>query len=111
MEWISVKERLPENDPNIIKHIEANFGCLTVLVYNGVVKQTKISNLEDHLARVMAERDAAIKYIPHDCDTCKHWRPKTETPCGAPGKSPCEYRKRQLWQWRGPKKEDDRNND
>lgn len=40
MEWISVKDRLPEDDPNIKKHIEGkNFGFLTVMVYNGVVKQ------------------------------------------------------------------------
>lgn len=39
-EWISVKDRLPENDPTIEKHIEGeSFGFLTVLVYNGVVKQ------------------------------------------------------------------------
>ncbi|SCJ78490.1 Protein of uncharacterised function (DUF551) [uncultured Clostridium sp.] len=41
MEWISVNERLPEYDPAIKKHIEGRqFACLTVLVYNGVVKQT-----------------------------------------------------------------------
>lgn len=40
-EWISVKERLPEDDPCVKKHIEhEKFGFLTVLVYNGVVKQT-----------------------------------------------------------------------
>lgn len=38
--WISVEERLPENDARIKKHIDADFECLTVLVYNGVVKQT-----------------------------------------------------------------------
>lgn len=40
-EWISVEDRLPEDDPEIKKHIEGDsFGLLTVLVYNGVVKQT-----------------------------------------------------------------------
>lgn len=40
-QWISVEDRLPEDDPDIGKHIESNkFGFLTVLVYNGVVKQT-----------------------------------------------------------------------
>lgn len=40
-EWISVKERLPEDDPTIKRHIEGDkFGFLTVLAYNGVVKQT-----------------------------------------------------------------------
>lgn len=39
--WISVEDRLPEDDPNIKKHVEGEkFGFLTVLVYNGVVKQT-----------------------------------------------------------------------
>ena len=39
--WISVSERLPEDDPNVKKHIEGErFGFLTVLAYNGVVKQT-----------------------------------------------------------------------
>lgn len=41
MKWISVKDRMPENDSTIKKHIEeGRFGFLTVLVYNGVVKQT-----------------------------------------------------------------------
>lgn len=40
-EWISVEDRLPEDDPEIKKHIEGDsFSFLTVLVYNGVVKQT-----------------------------------------------------------------------
>lgn len=40
-EWISVEDKLPENDPRVKKHIESTkFGFLTVLVYNGVVKQT-----------------------------------------------------------------------
>ncbi|MBC5580881.1 DUF551 domain-containing protein [Anaerofilum sp. BX8] len=40
-QWISVKERLPEDDLTIKKHIEREEFCfLTVLVYNGVVKQT-----------------------------------------------------------------------
>lgn len=39
--WVSVEERLPENDPTIKKHMEMDkFGFLTVLVYNGTVKQT-----------------------------------------------------------------------
>ena len=40
-EWISVKDRLPEDDPTVKKHIAGErFGFLTVLVYNGVVKET-----------------------------------------------------------------------
>ena len=40
-EWISVKVRLPEDDKTIKKHIEGDqFGLLTVLVYNGAVKQS-----------------------------------------------------------------------
>ena len=40
-EWISVKDRLPEDDLNIKKCINGeHFGFLTVLVYNGVVKQS-----------------------------------------------------------------------
>ena len=40
-EWIPVTERLPEDDPTVKKHIEGEkFGFLTVLVYNGVVKET-----------------------------------------------------------------------
>lgn len=40
-EWISVKDRLPENDTTVEKYIDGDgFGFLTVLVYNGVVKQT-----------------------------------------------------------------------
>lgn len=41
MGWISIKDRLPEDDPTIEKRVEGeSFGFLTVLVYNGVVKQT-----------------------------------------------------------------------
>ena len=37
-QWISVKDRLPENDPNIKKRIrERNHGFITVLGYNGEV--------------------------------------------------------------------------
>lgn len=40
-QWVSVKERLPEDDHSVNKHIEGEkFGFLTVLAYNGVVKQT-----------------------------------------------------------------------
>lgn len=40
-EWIPVTEQLPEDDPSVKKHIEGEkFGFLTVLVYNGVVKET-----------------------------------------------------------------------
>lgn len=39
--WISVKNSLPENDSRIVKNLVGeDFGFLTVLVYNGVVKQT-----------------------------------------------------------------------
>ena len=41
MDWISVKDRMPEDDPAVKKYIEkGKFGFLTVLVHNGVVKQT-----------------------------------------------------------------------
>ena len=65
-----------------------------------------IKSLREQLVRVTAERDAAIEYIPHDCETCRHWRPRTDNPCAAPDKTPCEYRKRQTWQWRGTQKEE-----
>lgn len=40
-QWVSVNERLPEDDHSVNKHIEGEkFGFLTVLAYNGVVKQT-----------------------------------------------------------------------
>lgn len=40
-EWVRVEERLPEEDPHIKKFIDGEiFGLLTVLVYNGEVKQT-----------------------------------------------------------------------
>lgn len=39
--WIPVEERLPEDDPSIKKHHDGEkFGFLTVLAYNGVVRQT-----------------------------------------------------------------------
>lgn len=40
-EWIPVTEGLPEDDSRIEKNmVDKDFGFLTVLVYNGVVKQT-----------------------------------------------------------------------
>ena len=40
-QWTSVENGLPEDSPDVKKHIEnEEFGFLTVLVYNGVVKQT-----------------------------------------------------------------------
>lgn len=61
---------------------------------------------EKRLAQVTAERDAAEKFIPRTCETCIYWKPCAEKLCAAPGDTPCEYRKRQAWKWRGPQTED-----
>lgn len=79
MEWISVKERLPENDPNIRKHIDANFGCLTVLVYNGVVKQTNRYFCKE--SKMGLPKTDGWEWASRDVT---HWMPLPEPPKESP---------------------------
>lgn len=56
-----------------------------------------VRQLREELARVTAERDAAVKQLSEveDCDTCKNAKCAMR---GGTGK--CE------WKWRGPQKEE-----
>lgn len=67
----------------------------------------RMRDAEADLARVTAERDALLKYVPRECNTCKYWhRPEGTSWCDAPEEGPCHAITRELWQWRGPQKED-----
>lgn len=51
---------------------------------------------------LLAERDAAMKFIPKVCSACKHW---DAGECNAPiAGGECVFNLRQAWQWRGPQK-------
>ena len=76
--WIPVTERLPEDDPNIKKHIEGEkFGFLTVLVYNGVAKETNrfFSNEERYGLPKTNGWEWASQNVTH-------WMPLPEPPKG-----------------------------
>ena len=70
---------------------------------------TAIEALRSDLARVTAERDAAIKSIPHDCKTCVYHTVffngcTPDHDCTNPdGGCSNNYDR---WEWRGIKKED-----
>lgn len=64
----------------------------------------------DAIKTLLAERDAAIKFVPHNCQTCKWW--ETVKPgmacCKAPEESgACYLGKGMAWEWRGPQKKED----
>ena len=66
-----------------------------------------VVRLQAELARVTEERDALLKYVPRECNTCKYWdHPEGTSWCDAPGEGPCHVGARELWQWRGPQKEE-----
>lgn len=56
------------------------------------------------LKQVEAERDAAMKYIPHTCETCKWWHKVSDGMmcCKAPEElGKCYLGHGKAWQWRG----------
>ena len=57
------------------------------------------------LEQVKKERDAAVKFIPRDCDTCAYWRPKEANICVAPKELSCHWGKREAWKWCGAKED------
>ena len=66
------------------------------------LEQSVCESAASAIETLLMERDAAVKYIPKVCYTCKHWNAGG---CNAPitgGK--CEFNLRQAWQWRGPQK-------
>lgn len=50
---------------------------------------------------LLAEREAAVEYIPKNCNTCRYWY---DGGCVAPLElfGGCDFGVRQAWQWRGP---------
>lgn len=60
--------------------------------------------MTEKLERVTRERDALLKYVPRECDTCIYWHlAGGVTWCDAPGEKPCKVGGRQLWEWIGVK--------
>lgn len=58
----------------------------------------------DVIETLLVKLDAAIKYIPHTCETCRWW--KTVKPgmacCKAPDEAgPCYLGNGTAWEWRG----------
>ena len=75
-EWISVKERLPEDDLSIKKNVGAALGCLTVLVYNGVVKQTNRYFCEESKLGLLPKTEG----WEWASSNVTHWMPLPEPP-------------------------------
>ena len=59
----------------------------------------------EKLEQIKRERDAAMKFIPHDCETCAYWKPKEENFCVAPNGIPCHWNTSEAWNWFGVKEE------
>lgn len=79
----------------------------TKVVNDAEIWKQKYNSVLADLARVTAERDALLKYAPRECNTCKYWHRQEGTSwCDAPGEDPCHVGARELWQWRGPQKEE-----
>lgn len=78
-----------------------------LLILKAELKKYKQSYFDcaEQLERVKKERDAAVKFIPQDCETCAYWRPGEEDICNAPKGMSCHWGKREAWKWRGPKEE------
>lgn len=60
-------------------------------------------NAATAIETLLAERDAAVKYIPRSCQTCKWW--DIENGCTAPDDMGQCLDLREVWQWRGPQEE------
>lgn len=82
-------------------HRIKTFGCLMVRC-----KQTGENIMYVNSAAFKARLATAETYVHRECYTCKHWRPKTEEPCGAPGDGPCNAGARESWEWSGATYED-----
>lgn len=60
----------------------------------------ELSKAATAIETLLAERDAAEKYIPRICQTCKWW--DVDEGCIAPAHMGECLDLRELWQWRGP---------
>lgn len=66
-----------------------------------------VRQLREELARVTAERDAAVEDLRGDCEKCAHYR-VTWNGCTPDYECPLSDRclNRDMWEWRGPRKEE-----
>lgn len=65
---------------------------------------TLITSLCSAIETLLAEREAAMQYIPHQCDTCKWWQAVGSgmACCTAPEElGPCYLGRGKAYQWRG----------
>lgn len=62
-----------------------------------------VDDAADAIETLMEERDAAVEYIPRNCQTCKWW--DIDKGCTAPDDMGQCLDLREAWQWRGPQKE------
>jgi len=53
----------------------------------------RMEQAEIQVDRLTKERDKAVCQIGKNCENCKHWLPRGERSCGAPGENPkpCIY--------------------
>lgn len=64
--------------------------------------QDALREAADAIEALLKERDAAAKYIPRSCQTCKWW--DVDEGCIAPAYMGGCLELRELWQWRGQQK-------
>lgn len=79
-------------------HYQTNFCENTA---NGNQTKYWLNEAADTIGKLETERDYITKYIPHECETCKYWRPLADYPCANPSCKPCHYTRRESWEWKG----------
>lgn len=78
MEWISVKERLPEDDERITMHDFKYMKGTKVLVFNGVAKVDNRINVYNDLNFFGLKNTSG--WVWENCEEVTHWMPLPEPP-------------------------------
>lgn len=78
MEWISVKDRLPEDDENIRFYNDGSMEFTTVLVYNETIKITNRINIHSKSNFLGIENTDG--WVWACCGEVTHWMPLPEPP-------------------------------
>lgn len=78
MEWISVKDRLPEDDEKIKFYNDGSMEFTTVLAYNGTVKMTNRLNVHNRSNFPGIEKTDG--WVWACCAEVTHWMPLPELP-------------------------------
>lgn len=53
----------------------------------------------DAIEQLVRERDAAVNWLPHQCNLCKHCHPANGIHCAKGGCA--DWKRRENWEWRG----------